>query len=252
MRSARRAIRATRGSNSRPRCCASSCKTEDPTLDALSARVAALESGAGPAPVVVAAAACRGPRAGCGREPAPAAQRRAEARTSGTRSGARGGGRTGSGARFRHAGTGRAEARTGAASAGRRSRVRAGARRRDGRAHGPLTLAKVRSLWSNVRTRAEGEKPSMAASLGRATIDTVTDDAITLRMPDPITGEALKRNIDTLRSAVDGVFGRPIEVRVVVGAASAPAFASDPDADDEIPPAEHPDDVARYAFDRLL
>jgi hypothetical protein len=38
----------------------------------------------------------------------------------------------------------------------------------------------------------------------------------------------------------------------VVGAASSPAFASDPDADDEMAPAEHPDDVARYAFDRLL
>jgi hypothetical protein len=111
-----------------------------------------------------------------------------------------------------------------------------------------LTLAKVRSLWSNVRARAESEKPSIAASLGRATIDAAGDDAIVLRMPDQLAAEGLKRSLDTLKRAVDGVIGRPVEVRLTVGAAAA---ASDPGPGDE-PPAEHPDDVARYAFDRLL
>jgi hypothetical protein len=115
---------------------------------------------------------------------------------------------------------------------------------------GALTPAKVRSLWANVRARAESEKPSMAASLGRATIESATDDAITLRMPDSTGGETLKRSLDVLKRAVDGVIGRPIEVRVVVGAPAAPV-ASDPAADGELPE-EHPDDVARYAFDRLL
>jgi DNA polymerase-3 subunit gamma/tau len=113
---------------------------------------------------------------------------------------------------------------------------------------GALTLAKVRSLWSSVRTRAEGERPSLAMALGRVTIDAVTDDSISLRTPDPISGEALKKNLDTLKSAVDAVIGRPIDLRVVVGA-GAPASESAPDAE---MPQEHPDDVARYAFDRLL
>ena len=113
---------------------------------------------------------------------------------------------------------------------------------------GELTLAKVRSLWSNVRARAEADKPSLAASLGRAAIDAVTDDSITLRTPDPIAGETLKRNLDTLRRAVDAVIGRPIELRVLSGAVPP---ASDPAPDAERPE-EHPDDVARYAFDRLL
>jgi DNA polymerase III subunit gamma/tau len=115
---------------------------------------------------------------------------------------------------------------------------------------GALTLAKVRSLWSNVRTRAESEKPSLAASLGRATIDAVTDDSITLRTPDPISGETLKRSLETLKRAVDAVIGRPIDLRVIVGAAPAPV-ASESATGDEMPQ-EHPDDVARYAFDRLL
>jgi DNA polymerase-3 subunit gamma/tau len=117
-------------------------------------------------------------------------------------------------------------------------------------ASGPLTTAKLRSLWQNVRARAESEKPPMAATLSRATIEAVTDDLITLRMPDPTGGEALKRSLDTLKKAVEGVIGRPIDVRVVVGGA-APLAASDPAPDGEFPE-EHPDDVARYAFDRLL
>jgi hypothetical protein len=47
---------------------------------------------------------------------------------------------------------------------------------------------------------------------------------------------------------VDAVLGRPIDLRVIVGAAPA-ASESAPDAE---MPEEHPDDVARYAFDRLL
>jgi hypothetical protein len=109
-------------------------------------------------------------------------------------------------------------------------------------------VAKVRSMWSNVRTRAEGEKPALAMALGRASIEGVTDDSITLRTPDPISGELLKKNLDAVRRAVDAVMGRQIELRVIVGAAPA-ASESPPDAEAA---EEHPDDVARYAFDRLL
>jgi hypothetical protein len=112
---------------------------------------------------------------------------------------------------------------------------------------GDLTVAKVRSLWSNVRTRAEGDKPSIAASLGRATIEAASHDEIVLRMPDPVNAEGLKRSIDVLERAVTGVVGRPVHVRIVVGAAPASETAIDDEAVDE--PA---DDVAQYAFERLL
>jgi DNA polymerase-3 subunit gamma/tau len=110
-----------------------------------------------------------------------------------------------------------------------------------------LTVAKLRSLWANVRARAESEKPPIAASLGRATIDAVGDEGIVLRMPDPLTADALKRSIDVLERAITGVIGRAIHVRVVVGATAA--SESPPDAE---APSDSPDDVAQYAFDRLL
>jgi DNA polymerase-3 subunit gamma/tau len=112
-----------------------------------------------------------------------------------------------------------------------------------------LTLTKLRSLWSSVRARAESEKPPIAASLGRATIDAVTDDGIVLRMPDPLTADALRRSLDVLQRAIGGVVGRPVPVRIVVGGGMPAASESPAGAET---PVDHPDDVAQYAFDRLL
>jgi DNA polymerase-3 subunit gamma/tau len=175
---------------------------EDPSLDALAARVAALESGSAAPPPE--------PRPAPPVRPAPAPPAKAPA------------------------------AKAPPAEAPRPAAAVPPA--------GALTPAKVRSLWSSVRGRAESEKPSIAASLGRATIDAVTDDSIALRLPDALAAEGLKRSLDTLKRAVDGVIGRPIELRLIVGAAPP---ASQPVPGDEAP-SEHPDDVARYAFDRLL
>ena len=176
-------------------------QTEDPSLDALAARVSAIEAGnpVAPAPAPARIAAPVAPRAAAPPPKDPAPKGPAPAAVAPV---------------------------------------------------GALTPAKVRSLWSNVRSRAESEKPSLAASLGRAAIDAVSEDAITLRTPDAISGETLKRDLETLKRAVDAVIGRPIDLRVIVGAAAAPV-ASESAADDEMPQ-EHPDDVARYAFDRLL
>jgi DNA polymerase-3 subunit gamma/tau len=208
-------------------------QTEDPSIEALAARVAALESGS-PVPVAPAAplraAAAPAPQRAPVAAPLPAAPVARPVAPAPV-----------------------AAAPPVPATAPAPATAPVSATAPAPAAAGPLTLAKVRSLWSSVRTRAEGEKPSIAAQLGRATIDAVSGDSITVRMPDPISGEVLKRNIDTLRRAVHGVIGRPIEVRVMIGAASAGPPASESDPDDEgFPPAEHSDDVAKYAFDRLL
>ncbi len=191
-------------------------QTEDPTLEALAARVTAIEGGA-PAPARPAAVPSPPPRAAAIPAPAPAAK---------------------------------PAAKPVAAPAASPAPVPAAAPAQAPTVSGPLTTAKLRSLWQNVRARAESEKPSMAATLSRATIESVTDELITLRMPDTTGGEALKRSLDTLVKAVEGVVGRAMPVRVVVGS-PAPVAASDPATDGEFPE-EHPDDVARYAFDRLL
>ncbi|HEV8021740.1 MAG TPA: DNA polymerase III subunit gamma/tau, partial [Candidatus Lustribacter sp.] len=188
-------------------------QTEDPSLDALAARVNALEGGT-PVPASASAAGAPPPGAAPARRVPQPVARREEPRPAPT-----------------------------PVPASAPPPVPAAVE-----PSGPLTPAKVRSLWSSIRTRAEGEKPSLAAALGRVTLDGVTDDGIVLRTPDSFSGDTLKRDLETLRRAVDAVMGRSIELRVIVGPVPV-ASESRPGAE---APEEHPDDVARYAFDRLL
>ncbi len=73
------------------------------------------------------------------------------------------------------------------------------------------------------------------------------DDVITLRMPDAVNAEALKRSIDVLKRAVEAVVGRPLDVRVTVAAGAPPEASPAGEATND-----DPDDVHRYALERLL
>ncbi|GAC1404893.1 MAG: hypothetical protein NVSMB64_08860 [Candidatus Velthaea sp.] len=182
--------------------------TEDPALDALAARLAALENGEGAPPVVAAQPAPAPPPA---RSPAPLG---APEPVSVPRPAP--------------------QAKPDAAAP-----VAAAAAVTD------LNLVKVRSLWTNVRMRAEGEKPSLRASLSRATVDALDGDTLTLRAPDPNNAELLRANVATIRKAIDGVIGRPLDLRIIVDTgrnASAP--------DPETPTADR-EDLMRYAIKKL-
>ncbi len=83
-------------------------------------------------------------------------------------------------------------------------------------AAGDLTLQKVKSLWQSVRTRAEGRKPSLRTALSQTTVGTLDRTGVTLRVPDRNLADILKANLGALRNAIDDVLGRPLEVRIVI------------------------------------
>jgi len=108
-----------------------------------------------------------------------------------------------------------------------------------------ISLQKVRSLWSNVRTRAEGEKVSLRAVLSRATVAALAGDVLTLRVPDSSAAELLRGNLATLRKAIEDVLGRALTVSIGVESARAPDPEPDHDGDDD------PSDLMRYALKRF-
>jgi DNA polymerase-3 subunit gamma/tau len=112
---------------------------------------------------------------------------------------------------------------------------------------GELSLSKLRSLWQNIRTRAEERKTSLRAALSRATVASLEGNVLTLRVPDPINADVLKRDVVTVRTAIADVTGHPLDVRVVVGAGAAPPEEDGPTADD----GEDGDDLMRYALEKL-
>jgi len=108
-----------------------------------------------------------------------------------------------------------------------------------------LSLQKVRSLWSNVRTRAESEKVSLRAVLSRATVAALEGDVLTLRVPDSSAADLLRGNLATLRKAIDEVLGRALTVSIGVESARATDPAPDHDGGDD------PSDLMRYALKKF-
>ncbi|HYZ17087.1 MAG TPA: DNA polymerase III subunit gamma/tau [Candidatus Acidoferrum sp.] len=108
-----------------------------------------------------------------------------------------------------------------------------------------LSLTKLRTLWQSVRTRAEEAKPSLNAGLGRASVEALENDTVVLRIPIPPMVEVVKRDLATLKKAIADVTGRNLEVRIVSGA-SGPQPETDAGEGGE----DH-DDLMRYALEKL-
>lgn len=109
-----------------------------------------------------------------------------------------------------------------------------------------LSLQKLRSLWQSIRLRAEAEKGSLRAGLSRATLAGFDNDVLSLHVPDPPAAEVIKRDLATVKKAIVETTGRSVEVRVAVGSGGA-APAGSASSDDD----EHPDDLMRYALEKL-
>ena len=109
-----------------------------------------------------------------------------------------------------------------------------------------LSLQKLRTLWQNIRTRAEGEKSSLRAGLSRATVASLDGAVLTLRVPDPMASEVIKRDLATVKKAIAEVTGRAVDVRVAIGAGAPPPDNGVPGDD-----GEDADDLMRYALEKL-
>jgi hypothetical protein len=108
-----------------------------------------------------------------------------------------------------------------------------------------LSLPKIRSLWQNVRARAESARPSLNATLSHTAVSAFENGVLTLGVPHRTNAELLRRDLPTLRSALDGVLGRSLEIRIAVenGRSAAPP-ASEAVGDE-------PADLVRYAIEKL-
>jgi DNA polymerase III gamma/tau subunit len=193
-------------------------QVEDPTLEALAARIAALEGGDSAPPVVRAAPAPRPssarPQGGSAPTPAPRATV--------------------------------ADPTPSRSAPVPAPRPRPEPEPTPVAPSGPLTVEKLRSLWPNIRSRAESQRPSLAASLSRAAVAEVSGDAVVLRLPDAIAVESLKRGVDVVKSAIEAVVARPIDLRLVVAPLNGEPKEDAEASGDDL------DDVARYADQRLL
>lgn len=109
---------------------------------------------------------------------------------------------------------------------------------------GDLSLQKIRSLWQNVRARAESAKVTLKSALAQTSVHAFDGETVTLAVSHRTNAEILKANMGAVRAAFDGVFGRSLDIRIIVenGRSSPPAAEQSAD--------EQPD-LVRYAIETL-
>ena len=79
---------------------------------------------------------------------------------------------------------------------------------------GEPTLQQVRSLWDQIRLRAEEAYKPMRGPLARATVDGVGGGALTIGIPDSIQEAIVREKLELLENAVEGVLR--VRLRVVL------------------------------------
>jgi DNA polymerase-3 subunit gamma/tau len=76
------------------------------------------------------------------------------------------------------------------------------------------TLQRVRSLWGQIRLRAEEVDKPLRGPLARATVDSVAGGMLTIGIPDSIQEAIVRGKLDILESAVEAVLR--VRLRVVL------------------------------------
>ena len=118
-------------------------------------------------------------------------------------------------------------------------------------ANGPITVQKVRAAWNTIRGKVESERAPLRVPLSRALVDSVDGNAIVLKLPDTFSVEILRDHHKALEAAIADVLGTPLKVTLKVDGA---AKAGSKTAPASAPPAEEPEDVDalfNYANERI-
>ena len=188
--------------------------SEDPTLEALSARLAALEEG-GVSPVASALPAA---------EPSkPKTERKAKTE----------------------------EERPPAPAEPPAPAPQVVSKTREPESRAPITVQKVRAAWNNIRGKVESERASLRVPLSRTLVDSVEGNAVMLKLPDSFSADILRDHIKLLEDAIADVLGTPLRVTLKVdGSAKSAPKATEPaaSADDS---GEDIDALFNYANERI-
>jgi DNA polymerase-3 subunit gamma/tau len=106
-----------------------------------------------------------------------------------------------------------------------------------------VSLQRVRAAWQSIRGKVEGERQSLRAPLSRAAIDALEGNAVVLKLPDTWSSDALRDHSALIETAIADVLGVPLKVRLRVEGGGTPR----PNARGE----EGPDALFDYANERI-
>jgi hypothetical protein len=91
-----------------------------------------------------------------------------------------------------------------------------------------VTLQQVRSLWEQIRLRAEEKQKSIRGLLSRATVDAIEGNALVIGMSDAVNEGLLRDKIAILEDAIAAVTAVPLHVIIKTRGTPRPATPPGP------------------------
>ncbi len=123
------------------------------------------------------------------------------------------------------------------------------------RAGEPPSLQKVRAAWQSVRARVEDQRPPLRGPLSGAMVESVDGATIVLKHADPVNAAILRDHETLIVAALADVFGLALRLRIASGGGSRPAAKAAVAASHAEPAAagddDDPDALFTYANERI-
>jgi DNA polymerase-3 subunit gamma/tau len=121
---------------------------------------------------------------------------------------------------------------------------------------GPVTLQKVRAAWQSIRSKVESERQSLRAQLSRAVPDALDDKVLVIKLPNSFMAEILKDNVKLVEGAIADVLGTSLQVKFTVDGTAASARGKGTSAAPtasviDAQPEEDPDLLLNYLNERI-
>jgi len=113
----------------------------------------------------------------------------------------------------------------------------------------PPTLNKLRAAWQNIRAKIESERPPLSAPLNRAVVDSIEGKAVILKLPDTWSADILRDNTKLIETAIHDMLGATLKVIPKVDTTKPTAPIKTPKKNQPTP--EDADALFQYANERI-
>ena len=115
----------------------------------------------------------------------------------------------------------------------------------------PVTIQRVKAAWQSIRTKIESERQSLRTQLSRAMPEGIDGNALVVKMTDAWMAETLKEHTALIERAMQEVLGAPLRITFRVDAAPAvPRGRSAPPVTDATPE-DDPEELFTYVNEKL-
>jgi DNA polymerase-3 subunit gamma/tau len=125
-------------------------------------------------------------------------------------------------------------------------------------ASGPLSVQRLKAAWQSIRGKVEGERQPLRAPLSRAVIESLDGDTVVLKLPDTWSADTLRENASLIENAIADVLGARLRVTLRVdgsGSASGRTKGSAPggvaSVTADAPEGADADELFSYANERI-